>query len=60
MAMKFHRSGSTRPIFLIGFQLTGNLGLRYLSSSLRERGHRVVVFDVEMSSDRLLETTERE
>lgn len=58
--MDIRRFESPRSVFLIGFQLTGNLGLGYLSSSLRERGYRVVVFDVETAPERLLDAIERD
>ena len=43
-----------RPIFLIGFQNQGNLGIGYLAATLAQHGYRVRVFDFESDHDQVL------
>ena len=38
---------TARPVFLIGFQNQGNLGIGYLAATLRQHGYTVRVFDFE-------------
>jgi anaerobic magnesium-protoporphyrin IX monomethyl ester cyclase len=44
---------TTRPILLIGFLHQGNLGLGYLSATLKQFGYRVEVLDFEDDPDTL-------
>lgn len=44
----------TRPVLLIGYQQQGNLGLGYLTATLRRAGHRVEVFDIERDPEDIL------
>lgn len=37
----------SRPVVLVGFKRSGNLGLGYLASTLRARGYRVEILDFE-------------
>jgi anaerobic magnesium-protoporphyrin IX monomethyl ester cyclase len=38
---------TTRPVFLVGFQNQGNLGIGYLAAVVRQHGYAVRVFDFE-------------
>ena len=44
----------SRPIMLIGYLEQGNLGLGYLTSTLRQAGYRVEVFDFERDREEIL------
>jgi anaerobic magnesium-protoporphyrin IX monomethyl ester cyclase len=46
---------TSRPIMLIGFQQMENLGLGYLTSTLRAFGYEVIVFDFEQDPKEILE-----
>jgi|OpeIllAssembly_1097287.scaffolds.fasta_scaffold02700_5 radical SAM superfamily enzyme YgiQ (UPF0313 family) len=43
-----------RPVLLIGFLRQGNLGLGYLSATLRQSGYRVEVLDFESDVDQMV------
>jgi anaerobic magnesium-protoporphyrin IX monomethyl ester cyclase len=45
---------TSRPVVLIGFQQMENLGLGYLTSTLRAFGHEVLVFDFEQDPKEIL------
>lgn len=47
---------TTKPIFLIGFQHQGNLGLGYLASTLRSRGYSVATCDFEADPELIVKT----
>jgi len=51
---------TARPIFLIGFQNQGNLGLGYLAATVRQHGYSVRVFDFESDPATILEAALRE
>ncbi|HET8888565.1 MAG TPA: radical SAM protein [Candidatus Angelobacter sp.] len=40
-----------RPVLLIGFQHQGNLGIGYLTSTLRQHGYSVLTYDFEAEPD---------
>jgi len=44
---------TSRPILLVGFLDQGNLGLGYLTATLRAMGYRVVIADVEKSHEEI-------
>src|SRR5262249_32496088 len=46
---------TARPVFLIGFQNQGNLGIGYLAATLRQHGYTVCVFDFESDPALILE-----
>ena len=48
-----------RPVLLIGFLRQGNLGLGYLSATLRQFGYRVELLDFEQPADELLAAARR-
>jgi anaerobic magnesium-protoporphyrin IX monomethyl ester cyclase len=43
-----------RPIVLVGFQKQGNLGLGYLSATLREAGYAVQTLDIELPAEEIV------
>lgn len=45
---------NSRPILLVGFLHQGNLGLGYLSATLKQFGYRVEVLDFEEATDTLV------
>lgn len=45
---------TSRPVVLIGFQQMENLGLGYLTSTLRAFGYEVLVFDFEQDAKEIL------
>lgn len=49
-----------RPVLLVGFLDQGNLGLGYLTATLRAFGYRVVVADVERPPEEIAELARRE
>lgn len=51
---------TSRPILLVGFLDQGNLGLGYLTATLRATGYRVVVADVENTAEEIAEIANRE
>ncbi|MEO5882361.1 MAG: cobalamin-dependent protein, partial [Caldimonas sp.] len=50
---------TTRPVVLIGFLRQGNLGIGYLSATLRQFGYRVEVLDFESDTDELVAAVRR-
>jgi radical SAM superfamily enzyme YgiQ (UPF0313 family) len=54
------RRDTSRPVMLIGFQQQGNLGLGYLTSTLREQGYRVRVFDFEADPQLIVDAAQSE
>lgn len=48
-----------RPVLLVGFLRQGNLGLGYLSATLKQFGYRVEVLDFEQDSDELVAAARR-
>ncbi len=48
------------PILLVGFLDQGNLGLGYLTATLRDAGYRVVVVDVERPTAEIVQTARDE
>lgn len=46
----------SRPVVLVGFKNQGNLGLGYLASTLRSRGYRVELIDIEDDAAAILAT----
>ena len=46
---------TSRPVILVGFQNQGNLGIGYLSATLRQFGYRVRIFDFEIEPGTVLE-----
>ena len=50
---------TSRPVVLIGFLRQGNLGIGYLSATLRQLGYRVEVLDFESDTDALVEAVVR-
>ena len=46
---------TSRPVVLVGFLDQGNLGLGYLTATLRRFGYRVVVVDIERPKEEMLE-----
>ena len=48
-----------RPVLLIGFLRQGNLGLGYLSATLRQSGYRVEVLDFESDVDQMVAACEQ-
>lgn len=53
------RRDTSRPVVLIGFLRQGNLGIGYLSATLRQFGYRVEVLDFESDTDALVEAVVR-
>ena len=53
-AVPIRHRDTSHPVFLIGFQNQGNLGIGYLSSTLREAGYTVRVFDFEVDPQVIL------
>jgi anaerobic magnesium-protoporphyrin IX monomethyl ester cyclase len=51
--------GASRRVVLIGFQEQENLGLGYLASALRSRGHVVEIVDFEIEFDQILDSVRR-
>lgn len=51
---------TSRPVLLVGFLEQGNLGLGYLTATLRAFGYRVVVADVERPAQEIAELARRE
>ncbi len=49
-----------RPVFLIGFQNQGNLGIGYLAATLRAHGYSVRVFDFESDPAVILAAAQRQ
>ncbi len=49
-----------RPVLLVGFLEQGNLGLGYLTATLRAFGYRVLIADVTASPDDLLRLAQKE
>ncbi|MCW3473411.1 B12-binding domain-containing radical SAM protein [Limobrevibacterium gyesilva] len=48
-----------RPVILVGFQAQGNLGLGYLSSTLRRAGYCVELLDIELPPDDIVAAIRR-
>jgi anaerobic magnesium-protoporphyrin IX monomethyl ester cyclase len=52
---QLHRERDTsRPVMLIGFQDQANLGLGYLSATLRKNGYKVNVLDFQQAPEQIL------
>ena len=53
---RLHAERNTaRPVILVGFQNQGNLGIGYLAATLRQKGYRVYVFDIETDPQTILD-----
>src|SRR5437762_11837452 len=51
---------TSRPIMLIGYQDEENLGLGYLSATLRRFGYRVLVYNFNAAREEILAAARRE
>src|SRR5215471_10828646 len=50
----------SRPIFLVGFQNQGNLGIGYLAATVRQGGYPARVFDFETDHEVILAAAKAE
>lgn len=53
-AIQHLERGTSCAVMLIGFQEQANLGLGYLAATLRRKGYRVTVFDIEEEREQIL------
>lgn len=54
VVLRSAKRDTRRPVLLIGFLRQGNLGLGYLSATLRQFGYRVEVLDFESETEQLV------
>lgn len=59
-ALRERRRRNDRPVMLVGFLEQGNLGLGYLTATLRAFGYRVIVADVEQDASDIVHLAEAE